>query len=82
MGTKLTLRLEEDLIRRAKRYSQRHGKSLSKLVADYFAVLDGGAEPAARHLPPVTRSLKGAAAGQRIKLEDYRQHLRSKHLGE
>ncbi|MBE0418315.1 MAG: hypothetical protein IBX63_11175 [Coriobacteriia bacterium] len=39
MGTKLTLRLDEDLIRRAKRHSARSGKSVSRLVADYFALI-------------------------------------------
>jgi replicative DNA helicase len=82
MGTKLTLRIEEDLIRRAKYYSRQHGKSLSKLVADYFAALDGETESAARHLPPLTRSLKGAAAGHRMNLQDYSRHLEAKHLGE
>ena len=40
MQTKLTLRLEQRLIRRAKAYARRTGKSVSELVADFFGRLD------------------------------------------
>jgi len=36
MQTKLTLRIEEELIKTAKVYSARSGKSVSKIVADLF----------------------------------------------
>ena len=36
MNTKLTLRLDDELIREAKEYSQETGKSVSRLVEDYF----------------------------------------------
>lgn len=41
METKLTLRMDDKLITRAKRYAQKHGISLSKLVADYFQMISG-----------------------------------------
>ena len=41
MQTKLTLRLDEELIDDAKRYAAMHGRSLSQLVADYFSALAG-----------------------------------------
>ena len=40
MQTKLTLRLEDELIRKAKRYSKKTGKSVSMIVADYSEKLD------------------------------------------
>ncbi|MDL1984388.1 MAG: DUF6364 family protein, partial [Deltaproteobacteria bacterium] len=40
MNSKLTLRLDEDLIQSAKSYSAKTGKSVSKIVADYFALID------------------------------------------
>ena len=40
MNTKLTLRLDDRLIDRAKRYSNRSGKSVSQLVSDYFALIE------------------------------------------
>lgn len=36
MTTKLTLSLDSKIIERAKRYSQKRGTSLSRLVEDYF----------------------------------------------
>lgn len=41
METKLTLRMDDKLIARAKKYAQKHGTSLSKLVADYFKIIAG-----------------------------------------
>ena len=40
MQTKLTLRLEEELIRKAKRFSKKSGKPVSRLVAEFFVTLD------------------------------------------
>lgn len=77
MQTKLTLRLEADLVRRAKAYARRTGKSVSRLVADYFAHLARrGGEPEAP-LPPPVRSLLGALS--EVDEQDYRRHLESKH---
>jgi len=38
MKTKLTLRLNEELIKNAKEYSAKSGKPVSKIVADLFTV--------------------------------------------
>jgi hypothetical protein len=76
--TKLTLRLEEELIDRAKAYSRRTGESLSRLVADYFALLEPMA-PRPDQLPPKTRSLLGALAGVNLDESDYRAHLAKKY---
>jgi hypothetical protein len=40
MTTKLTLRMDENLINQAKDYAKHSGKSVSKLVADFFALLN------------------------------------------
>lgn len=90
MSTKLTLRLDPGLIRRAKRYARERGKSLSRLVADYFALLQAQGEKAKREeraevpaepeeLPPLTRSLWGALSGRELDEADYREHLEEKH---
>jgi predicted HicB family RNase H-like nuclease len=39
VNTKLTLRLDEDLIAAAKRHAATKGKSVSQLVEDHFALL-------------------------------------------
>jgi hypothetical protein len=83
MNTKLTLRLDEDLIRRAKRYSDASGKSLSKLVADYFALIEMTGDVEDGVLPPKVRSLYGAlaplAGASAVSERDYRRHLEEKH---
>lgn len=79
MATKLTLRLDEALIRRAKAYAKRTGKSVSEMVADYFAAVQ---KPAVDRPGPTTlnvRRLKGALRGHPVRVEDYRRHLREKH---
>jgi hypothetical protein len=78
MQTKLTLRVEDRLIRRAKAHARQAGKSVSQVVADYFAVLD---QPAAEEapLPPLTRALYGALAPSRADETDYHAHLEKKY---
>lgn len=80
MQTKLTLRLDAVLIEQAKAQARRNGKSLSQLVADYFAQL--GETPAQSSLPPTIAVLKGALkrAGANLPDEqDYRAYLENKH---
>ena len=78
---KLTLRVEDKLVSNAKKYAAQHGKSLSQLVADYFADLTCQVtedEP----LPPLTQSLKGLLADAQIDdaEKDYKKHLEDKYL--
>lgn len=79
MDTKLTLRLDETLIRSAKRHSAATGRSVSRLVADYFALIDAADSHGAGELTPRVRSLVGALAGATASEQDYRDHLRHKH---
>ena len=79
MNTKLTLRMDERLVRRAKAEARRRGKSVSRMVADYFDSL--GARPqTSDSLPPVTCSLVGILKAQAVSEEDHKRHLREKHL--
>ena len=79
MQTKLTLRLDDEMIRVAKLYSSRSGKSLSQLVEDYFAFISGGLETTGKDLTPRVRSLLGALAGGQLSEDDYRRHIEAKH---
>jgi uncharacterized protein GlcG (DUF336 family) len=87
MSTKLTLRLDETLIAAAKNYARAHGRSVSVLVADYFANLtqlpqtgdasDQGAAP----VSTITASLRGALQGRQgddLDEADYKRHLETK----
>jgi Family of unknown function (DUF6364) len=79
VNTKLTLRLDDALIQSAKRHSSRSGKSVSRLVADYFALIDSQEAATATELTPRVRSLTGVLSGARINELDYRRHLEEKH---
>ena len=79
MDTKLTLRLDEALIRRAKRHSALSGRSVSRLVADYFSLIDTMDSDTPGELTPRVRSRVGALAGAPIDEQDYRAHLLDKH---
>lgn len=78
MNTKLTLRLDEDLIASAKRHSAESGRSISQLVGDFFALID--AEDAGVDITPRVRSLRGVLAGSNLDEHDYRRHLEEKYL--
>ena len=79
MPTKLTLRMDEKLIERAKAHSKATGKSVSQLVADYLALLQD--RPAGEvRLRPIVRSLRGLLRGADLGVEDYRRHLEDKYL--
>ncbi|WP_299734796.1 DUF6364 family protein [uncultured Endozoicomonas sp.] len=78
---KLTLRMEQDQVERAKTYAARHGKSLSQLVADYFDSLTT-TETSEEALPPLTQKLKGALRSANASMDDsdYKKHLEDKYL--
>jgi hypothetical protein len=79
MNTKLTLRLDDALIRRAKRHSARTGRSVSQLVADYFSLIDSPADATEVEITPRVRSLAGSLRGATVTEADYRRHLDRKH---
>lgn len=80
MQTKLTLRLDEGLIRKAKRFSKKTGKSVSKIVADYFENLDVPPPDEVEEITPKVASLKGLLKGSGAGEEDYHGYLEEKHL--
>ncbi len=79
MNAKLTLRIDGDLIRSAKRYSAKSGTSLSQLVAGYFTLIDLREDSAYGELTPRVRALLGALSGAPAVERDYLRHLEEKH---
>lgn len=73
---KLTLTVDERVIRRAKRFSARHGTSVSELVTRFLGSLEDGV---ATDTPVVSR-LRGIL-NEPVSEEDYRRHLEDKHAG-
>lgn len=85
MNTKLTLRLDEALIAQAKEYAAREGRSVSELVAGYFARLtssnkgDAAPAPITEATPQRRSSFRGLLAGSKLDESDYYEYLKRKH---
>ncbi|OKY73683.1 MAG: antitoxin [Desulfobulbaceae bacterium DB1] len=80
MNTKLTLRMDENLITSAKKYSARTGKSVSRLVADLFEIIKNEKIQTEQELTPTVKSLKGSLKGGKIREVDYKKYLEEKYL--
>jgi hypothetical protein len=78
MQTKLTLRLEDELIKQAKEHAKQQGKSLSQVVADYFKVFTQENEK--HKIAPITSSLIGVLESSGLDKSDYKKHLEEKYL--
>ena len=79
MQTKLTLRLDDQLIRQAKRHAKRAGCSVSQMVADYFsAIVSMESQPST--LAPKVSQLMGALEDTGLDEADYHAHLERKYL--
>jgi hypothetical protein len=79
MNTKLTLRMDENIVRKAKIEAKRRGKSVSRMVAEFIESI-GLEQTSEKDLPPTTASLVGILKGKEISEEDYKTHLREKYL--
>ncbi len=80
MNTKLILHLDESLIESAKEYSARTGKSMSRIVSDFFQMLKNNNIEKEVPLPPTVQSLKGVLKGSGTDKEDYKKYLEEKYL--
>jgi Family of unknown function (DUF6364) len=72
---KLTLSVDEKVVREAKRYAAARSTSVSQLVERYLALLSKPAD--AGKQPPVLKLLRGAARGESA--EAHRRHLSRKY---
>lgn len=77
--TKLTLRLDDRLVKQAKAYAKKSGKSVSQLVAEYFSLLNGK-PPSKSELTASVRRLKGALKTSQVSVQDYHKYLEEKYL--
>lgn len=84
MQAKLTLRMEESVIRKAKRMARQKRSSVSKMVAQFIIAESEDAETELKY-PPITSSMIGLLNDASVKnrevdlIEDHKQHLREKH---
>ena len=80
MNTKLTLRLDDSLVESAKKYSVKTGKSVSKIVADLFAIIDNEITEKEFKITPTVKTLRGALKKTNIDEMDYKNYLEEKYL--
>jgi len=73
--SKLTLSVDDQVIRRAKRYAEKRGTSVSELVERFLDLL--GRPPKDVEAPPVLTLLRGAAKG--VDAEDHQRHRLQKY---
>ena len=80
MQAKLTLRVEEALIRKAKQLARKRGTSVSRIFGDFISMQDD--ELPSDELPPITSSMIGIIRkeGTEIDETDYRKHLEDRYL--
>jgi hypothetical protein len=79
MKRKLTLRMSDEAIERAKEYAAERGISVSRLVENFFEVLELDDESDVE-TSPLVESLLGTLEEEDLDEEDYREHLEDKHL--
>jgi len=80
MNTKLTLRLDDHLIASAKEYSAKTGKSVSKIVSDFFVIIKNEKLKKNNLVTPTVQSLKGILKNTDLSKSDYQNYLEEKYL--
>lgn len=80
MQTKLTLRMDDSVIRKAKRVARKRGTSVSRIFSDYISEAEDDQQ--LEDLGEITASMIGALRGVEIEdtREEYRNHLEKKYL--
>jgi hypothetical protein len=80
MKTKLTLRLDEELIELAKQEASSRGMSISQMVAKFFQGLKAQRQKTeASQYGPLTSEMVGMLKGTKVSEEDYRRHVEKKY---
>ena len=80
MNTKLTLRLDEEVISRIKNYTNKHQVSLSKFTESIFKQILETSEEASQDLTPIVRKYKGVLRNNNIdEIDELANFLTKKH---
>lgn len=79
MNTKLTLRLDDHLIESAKEYSAKTGKSVSKIVSDFFVIIKNEKLKKNYQVTPTVQSLKGVLKDSNLSEKEYKKHIDDKY---
>ncbi len=80
MQTKLTLRVEERVVRKAKRLARQRGTSVSRIFGDFIG--SQTEQIVNEDFPSKTTAMIGAIRrpGTAVDESDYRQYLEERHL--
>jgi hypothetical protein len=81
VNTKLTLKLDRDVIERTKQYAERRGVSLSEMVEAYFTGLTRTGSAKGREATGIVAELAGIARGAKLddSTESYGDYLADKY---
>lgn len=80
MNTKLTLRLDQDIINRMKNYTNKHQVSLSKFTESIFIQILENSEESSQNLTPIVRKYKGVLRNDNIdEIDELAIFLTKKH---
>jgi macrodomain Ter protein organizer (MatP/YcbG family) len=78
MDSKLTLKLDKEIIERAKEYAKNKNTSLSKLIENMLSRVTSSSN-SDHQITPLVDSLSGIIDSEKINLEDYRDYLEEKY---
>ena len=77
--TKLTLSVEQGVVKRAKRYAAGRGTSVSRLVERYLDLVSRPAPEAEVDPTPVLKRLRSELKRASVEVADYRRYLERKY---
>jgi hypothetical protein len=78
MDTKLTLKLNQEIIERAKEYAKSNNTSLSKLIENVLSRMTGSGDFNPQ-ITPLVDSLSGIIDADKLDEDDYRTYLEEKY---
>lgn len=73
---KMTVRVQKDLLQRAKLYAREHDTTLTRLIGAYLSQLETSDDPLAG--APIVRRISGSLSPD-LGREDHRRYLESKY---
>jgi len=76
---KLTLSVDDRLIKFAKEWARTRGVSISQIVSTFFVSI-GKSNTPPNEIPPVLSSLTGILEDKDATIEGYRRHIEKKYL--
>jgi len=79
METKLTLKLDQSVIKSVKVYAEKNNRSLSKLVEDYFRNLILESDNKRAQISPLVQELSGIISEKDLNGINYTDYLESKY---